>query len=136
MKKLLSTLALSLSAIITTTAMAAPQHDPRQGHVQPPKPPTHQNFKYQQQNDRFDRNDRFEKRDRHDNRFNQQRVNPSKDWRSGQSLPKQFSSSRFEVNHREAQNLSKTNKNQQWYKINGDYVLVNEKNNKIIRILG
>ena len=133
MKKLLSTLALSLSAMIATTAMAAPQHDPRQRNFQPPKPPTHQNFKYQQQADRHDRFDRNDHNDRFDR---QKRVNPSKEWRSGQYLPKQFNSSRYEVNHREAQNLSRANKNQQWYKINGDYVLVNEKNNKIIRILG
>lgn len=124
---------------MATTAMAAPHHGPRQGNFQPAKPSTHQNFKYQQQHDRFDRNDRVHQNERFDrnDRFTQQhRINPSKDWRSGQTLPKQFSSSRYEVNHREAQKLSKTNKNQQWYKINGDYVLVNEKSNKIIRIQG
>jgi len=32
--------------------------------------------------------------------------------------------------------LPKPGKYQQWYKVNGDYVLVNERNNRIIRVIG
>lgn len=52
----------------------------------------------------------------------------------GQTLPRQYDSSRFHVSDREARRLAKTGRYQQWYKVNGDYVLVNERNNRIVRI--
>ena len=139
MKKLFSTLALSLTALLTTTAMAAPHHNT--GYTQ--NQPTHSRYAShhtQQQATHFDRHyhaehDQHRRFEQH-HRFEQQRVNPSQDWRSGQYLPTQFSASHYKVGQREAKKLSKTHKNQQWYKINGDYVLVNEKNRRIVQILG
>lgn len=123
MKKLLTTLALSLSALIATSAMAAPDHryDDRQGY----------NHAHSHQDKRWDNNNRYDQ-----NRYDNKRVNPSRDWRTGQTLPRQYSNSRFEVSDREARRLPKVSRNQQWYKVNGDYVLVNERNNRIIRIQG
>lgn len=123
MKKLLTTLALSLSALIATSAMAAPDHryDDRQGY----------NHAQSHQDKRWDNNNRYEQ-----NRYDNKRVNPSRDWRTGQTLPRQYSNSRFEVSDREARRLPKVSRNQQWYKVNGDYLLVNERNNRIIRIQG
>lgn len=122
MKKVLTTIALSLSALVATSAMAAPQHDPRFNHPGP-KPAPHWNAK-----------------DSHkwnDNRGHQNRVvNPSRDWRVGQKLPSQYNSKRFEVTGFEARRLPDAGRNQQWYKINNDYVLINERNNKIMRIIG
>ena len=65
-----------------------------------------------------------------------QNVNPSRQWRVGQQLPRQFNSSKFELSDRQAKNLPKAARNQQWYKINGDYVLVNERTDRIVRIIG
>ena len=63
-------------------------------------------------------------------------IHASRQWRTGQELPRQFSSSRYEVNHNELRRLPKVGRNQQWLKINGDYVLVNERNDRILRIIG
>ena len=125
MKKVLTTIALSLSALMATSAMAAPdyRYDDRQRH----QVASHQDNRWD--NNRYDDNRRYQH-----NRYNQ-RVNPSRDWRSGQILPRQYSSSRFEVSHREARRLPQVNRYQQWYKVNGDYVLVNERNNRIVRII-
>jgi Ni/Co efflux regulator RcnB len=71
-----------------------------------------------------------------DNRYQNKRVNPSRDWRSGQTLPRGYDSSRYHVSDREARRLPNTGRYQQWYKVNGDYVLVNERNNRILRIIG
>ena len=42
-----------------------------------------------------------------------------------------YDSSRYHVSDREARRLPNTGRYQQWYKVNGDYVLVNERNNRI-----
>lgn len=125
MKKVLTTIAVSLSALIASSAMAAPQHDPRFNH-QPP-PPAHWKNNDHRGNDHKWNND---------NRYQQKRVNPSRDWRVGQTLPRSYDSSRYKIDYRDTKRLSKPSRNQEWYKINGDYVLVNEKNNKIVRIIG
>ncbi|OTG69563.1 hypothetical protein B9T25_03060 [Acinetobacter sp. ANC 4470] len=113
MKKILTTIALSLSALMATSAMAATDH----------RYDDQQRYNHTQDN-RWDNN----------NRYDNKRVNPSRDWRVGQTLPRQYSSSRFQVSDREARRLAKTGRYQQWYKVNGDYVLVNERTNRIIRI--
>lgn len=113
MKKMITTIALSLSALMATSAMAASDHryddQQRYNHTQ---------------DSRWDNN----------NRYDNKRVNPSRDWHVGQTLPRQYSNSRFQVSDREARRLAKTGRYQQWYKINSDYVLVNERNNRILRI--
>lgn len=121
MKKVLTTIALSLSALLATSAMAAPQHDPRYNH-NPHKPAPHWNAK-----DSKKWND--------DRRHNNRMVNPSRDWRVGQSLPRQYDNKRFEVSDRKARRLPNTGRFQQWYKVNNDYVLVNERSNRIVRII-
>ena len=129
MKKILSTLALSLSVLVATSAMAAPQHDPRfaQNHGKP-TPPAHWNQKDAK---------KWEQDKRHQaNRFDDRRVNPSREWRSGDKLPKQFESNRYRLNGHETRHLPRMGKNQSWYKVNGDYVLVNDRNNKIVRVIG
>lgn len=122
MRNILSTIALSLSALITTSAMAAQQHDSRFNH----QPPAH-----------WSSNDKYPSKQHwnNDNRYNSHRVNPSRDWRVGQPLPRQYDSSRYKVDYRESKHLKKPKKNEAWYKVNGDYVLVNTKSDKIIRII-
>ena len=121
MKKVLTTIALSLSALLATSAMAAPQHDPRYNH-NPHKSAPH-----------WDAKDSKKWND--DRRHNNREVNPSRDWRSGQVLPRQYDNKRFKVSDREARRLPNTGRFQQWYKINNDYVLVNERSNRIVRII-
>ena len=118
MKKILTTIALSLSALMATSAMAAPDH----------RYDDHQRYNHAQQNKHDSRWD-------NNNRYDNKRVNPSRDWRVGQTLPRQYSGSRFQINDREARQLPRSGRYQQWYKINGDYVLVNERNNRISRIV-
>lgn len=130
MKKLFTALAISMSALVASTAMAGP-NDHRDHRFQSKQPPAHWNN--QHKDPRF--ND-HRSASRYDNNGRYNSVNPSRHWRTGQALPRQFSSSRFEVDHRELRRLPKASRNQQWYKINGDYVLVNERNDRIVRIIG
>ena len=127
MKKVLTTIALSLSALMATSAMAAPDHryDDRQRYNHAP---SHQD-KLWDNNNRYDHN-RYD-----NNRYDNKRVNPSRDWRAGQNFPRVFSSSSYKVSDREARRLPNTGRYQQWYKVNGDYVLVNERTDRIVRII-
>lgn len=122
MKKILSALTLTLTAIVSASAIAGP-NDHRDHRTYDAK-----NYAHWNKNDK-------DRRFVQNNRFNHG-VNPSREWRSGQKLPRQFSSARYAVNNYELKRLPKANRNQQWYKINGDYVLVNEKNDKIVKIIG
>jgi len=121
MKKVLTTIALSLSALMATSAMAAPDHrydDHRYNHA-----PSHQDK-------RWDNNNRYDH-----NRYDNKKLNLSRDWRAGQNFPRFYDSSRYKVSDREARRLPNANRYQQWYKINGDYVLVNERTDRIVRII-
>lgn len=125
MNKLLTAITISLSALVATSAMAGSHDDRRYDHGNPHHQWNQKDDRRWNNHDRFDRNDRYEKR-----------VNPSREWRSGQYMPSQFSSSRYHVNYKNYRQLPKPGKYQQWYKVNGDYVLVNERNNRIIRVFG
>lgn len=114
MKKILSAIALSMSAILSASAIAAPND--------------HRDHRYDSR-DKAHWNDKGR-----DNRYSNS-VNPSRDWRIGQTLPRQYSSPRYEVSNSTLKRLPKANRNQQWYQINGDYVLVNERNDKIVKII-
>lgn len=122
MKKILTTIALSLSALMATSAMAAPDHR-YDDHQRYNHAPSHQDK-------RWDNNNRYDH-----NRYDNKKVNPSRDWRAGQNFPRVFSSSSYKVSDRDARRLPDTNRYQQWYKVNGDYVLVNERTDRIVRII-
>lgn len=123
MKKVLTALTLSISALVATSAMADDHRNDNNRYDR-----SHWDHKYDH---RWNNHDRYDRNDRYDNR-----VNPSREWRSGQYMPSQFSSSRYHVNYKNYRQLPKPGKYQQWYKVNGDYVLVNERNNRIIRVIG
>lgn len=126
MNKLLTAITLSMTALVATSAMAGSQDDRRYNHDQ------YQKNHWDHKNDQ-----RWNNQNRYDH-YNQNgnRVNPSREWRSGQYMPSQFSSSRYHVNYKDYRQLPKPGKYQQWYKVNNDYVLVNERNNRIIRVVG
>ncbi|ALH94806.1 RcnB family protein [Acinetobacter equi] len=120
MKKVLSLLTLSLSTLIATSAIAGSNYehyDKSTYHLNPKDKHVYSSKKYD------------------DHNKSKYKVKPARDWKTGQTLPRQFQHSAYEVSYKDASRLSKPNKNQQWLKINGDYVLINERNQKIIRII-
>jgi len=125
MKSILTTITLSISAFIATSAIAAPNdaYWRDKNHYA-------QNQWNHHHHQRWN-NTRYERYDRYDNR-----IRPSREWRSGQVLPNQFNSSRYHVDYRNYRHLPRPDKYHQWYRVNGDYVLVNQKNNRIIRVIG
>ena len=62
-------------------------------------------------------------------------VRPSRDWKVGQKVPKQYQAKQYYVNQKADKRLSKPNRNQQWLKVNGDYILTQGTTYSIIKIV-
>ena len=56
-------------------------------------------------------------------------------WQTGYIMPQHYRGDSYKVGYRE-NNLPKPSRNQQWYKINQDYILVDVENHHILRIAG
>ena len=63
-------------------------------------------------------------------------INPSRDWKVGQKVPNQYHTASYKVDHSKYKKLTKPGRNQQWIKVNGDYVLTNVISHSIIKIIG
>lgn len=97
MKKFISAITLSLSALIATSAMADWDH----GRDHRPMA-SHEKF----------------------------------EWREGVILPERYHDNHYYVNdYRVYKNLHKPAKFERWYKVDGRYVLVNERTHHIIRVV-
>jgi len=135
MKTLVKTLVLSLSTtLITIPAMAAPQEHNSQ-HVDQHANSNHQqNHNSPKSSQHAEPNHQAQHANPASQKINKS-INPSRDWKVGQRLPSQYHGKGYKINHTKYKRLSKPARNQQWIKINGDYVLVNVLNHNIIKII-
>lgn len=136
MKKIISAITLSLSAMVATSAMADSSYDHRVDRQN--YSTSHANMSNKHYADQ--RNDKYDDRRYKNNpsRYQEQykrNIKPARDWRAGQILPRQFNPNAYAVSYKDARRLFKPNNHQQWLKINGDYVLINERNHKIVKII-
>lgn len=133
MKKILTALALSFSALIATSmTFADPPHNDRgyqnrgngnaYGHDK-------KKFRDFNQDEDMMQEQRREREERGVRRLQQHR------WQPGYIMPQHYRGDGYKVAYRD-KNLPKPGKNQQWYKINNDYILVDSDSNSILRILG
>ena len=128
MNTLVKAIVLSLStALVAAPVMAAPQDHPPQQHNQ------QHNQKYNQQHTQSHHKAPVQQ---HHNAVHKKAVNPSHDWRVGQKVPSQYYAQSYKVDHKKFKKLSKPGRNQQWIKVNGDYVLINVMSHSIIKIIG
>lgn len=126
MKKILTALALSFSALmVSSIANASPQNDDR-GYDRPHDKKGYRNFK---QEDDDIQEQRREREERGVRRLQQHR------WQPGYIMPQHYRGDGYKVDYRES-NLPKPSRNQQWYKINNDFILVDSDSNNIVRIQG
>ena len=56
-------------------------------------------------------------------------------WQTGYVMPQHYRGNGYKVDYKE-HDLPKPSRNQQWYKINNDYILVDTDSNNIVRIQG
>ncbi|MFD1438814.1 RcnB family protein [Acinetobacter sp. ANC 4282] len=124
MNTLVKAIVLSLStALVAAPVMAAPQDHHSQQH----------NQQHSQQSAQSHHKAPVQQ---HHNAAHKKAVNPSHDWRVGQKVPSQYYAQSYKVDHKKIKKLSKPGRNQQWIKVNGDYVLINVMSHSIIKIIG
>lgn len=127
MNTLMKAIVLSIStALVAAPAMAAPQQDQKhqvQSTHNQKAPSKQQQTKHQTQTPAKHQIQQTKK------------VDPSRDWRAGQKVPSQYHGNSYKVDHNTHHKLTKPGKNQQWIKVNGDYILTNVISHAIIKII-
>jgi Ni/Co efflux regulator RcnB len=136
MNKIISAITLSLSAMVATSAMAGSSYDHRVDHQNYSTSHANMSNKHyaDQHNDKYDDHRYKNNSSRYQEQY-KRNIKPARDWRAGQILPRQFNPNTYAVSYKDARRLFKPNNHQQWLKINGDYVLINERNHKIVKII-
>lgn len=114
MKNIAKALILSLSTAVALPAFAAPNNGQPEQH-QPAS--SHQKDNRQAQN------------------HQKKQIQPNRDWKAGQKVPSQYRGASYKVNPAHNKRLTKPGKNQQWIKVNGDYVLTNMVTHTIIKVI-
>ena len=128
MKKILSVLAISLSALMASSlTVAAPHHDDDRGFDKPRHEQSRKHREYREENS----DERFEKRRMREER-GVQRLQQLK-WQEGYVMPQHYRGNSYKVDSKDS-SLPKASRNEQWYKVNNNYILVNTDSNTIIRI--
>lgn len=117
MKKILTTLAISLSALcFIPTSMAAPPHEKHLDTLQ-----------FEEADEQTRKNKRRLREEMGFKRLKQHK------WQEGYVMPQHYRGNRYKVDYSE-HDLPKPNRQQQWYKINNDYVLIDSASNSIVSI--
>ncbi|MFT4021194.1 MAG: RcnB family protein [Acinetobacter sp.] len=111
MKLLIKSTVLALTTAIATTAVFAAPNDIRH------EPERHEIHKSPIKNQ------------------SRQDIRPSRDWRVGHKVPSQHFRGATPIDYRHYKKLPRPGHQQKWYKIHGDYVLINTFSHNIIRIV-
>ena len=123
MKKILATVAISFSALMASTALnAAPQFEP-QSEAEAVQPNLQK---------KRDKRDMHEPEHRSREQRGMKRLQHMK-WQTGYVMPQHYRSDGYKVEYKN-NNLPKPARNQQWYKINNNYILLNSETNSIVKI--
>lgn len=108
MKKILSAIAISVSAMMAaSTTFAAPEHSDNH------KPSMQQ----------------------HQTQKHSPKAQAKSNWKVGHQYPTQYRTATHKVDYKHSKKMSKPSRNQQWYKADGRYVLVNTLNHNILKVV-
>jgi Ni/Co efflux regulator RcnB len=125
MKKIVVALTLSFSALMASSAItAAPQFE-SEDYAEQPAP------KMKKIREKYDIN---EPEHRSREQRGMKRLQHMK-WQTGYVMPQHYRSDGYKVEYKD-NNLPKPARNQQWYKINDNYILLNSETNSIVKIQG
>lgn len=125
MLKILAVTAISLSALIITGSAFANSNDQFFAYHKNNNDKMQANYEAREYN-------RLEKRRIQEER-GVQRLQQHK-WETGYVMPQHYRSNRYKVEYKDF-DLPKPNRNQQWYKVNKDYILIDSQNNNILQII-
>lgn len=123
MKKILAGIAISFSALMASSALtAAPQFD-TESYAETPQT---------QMKKMREKRDVHEPEHRSREQRGMKRLQHMK-WQTGYVMPQHYRSDGYKVEYKD-NNLPKPARNQQWYKINNHYILLNADTNSIVKI--
>jgi Ni/Co efflux regulator RcnB len=125
MKKILTSLVVSLATLTSTVTIAAPNFDRGSDMGGSPRD-RGQGFDRDQ--DDSIRSERRLRQEQGVQRLKQHR------WQTGYIMPQHYRGDAYKADYREF-NLPRPSRGQQWYKINNDFILVNSDSNDIVRIM-
>ncbi len=128
MKKILTILAISFSALMANSVTTAAPHDNERDWDQPRHQSKGRDFRDNDDDDRM-QDKRRVREERGVKRLQQHK------WQTGYVMPQHYRGNGYKVDYKE-HDLPKPSRNQQWYKINNDYILVDTDSNNIVRIQG
>lgn len=131
MKKILAIIAISLSTLMNMQiASAGPHFDNNRGYERGEKGDRGNRGRNARD---YDDDDIQEKRREREER-GVKRLQQHK-WQTGYVMPQHYRGNSYKVDYKDS-NLPKPSRNQQWYKINNDYILVDSDSNNIVNIRG
>ena len=129
MKKILTVVTLSFSAMFAANfAVAAPHSNEYQNNDNRERGKGHEK---RAQRD-FDSEQQHQDRRKYREERGVKRLQEHK-WQMGYVMPQHYRGNSYKTEYKQ-HNLPKPSRNQQWYKINNDYILVDSENNSILKI--
>jgi len=130
MKKILTVLAISFSALMASSVSLAGPHEKNNNYRgwDPSDQP-----KFSRDRDSLDHDDMQDKRRMREER-GFKRLQQHK-WQPGYVMPQHYRGDGYKVDYQN-HDLPRPSRNQQWYKINNDYILVDTDSNNIVRVQG
>ena len=133
MKKILTVLTLSLSAMLVSTfALAAPQSHGFRDNDSQDRGPQERGRGFENRPNRDFQPDQDQNRRKLREERGVKRLQQHK-WQPGYVMPQHYRGNAYKADYKDS-HLPKPSRNQQWYKINNDYILVDSDNNNILRI--
>ena len=130
MKKILTILAISFSALMANSVTTAAPHDNDRDWDQPRHQSDNRGRDFRDNDD----DERMQDKRRVREERGVKRLQQHK-WQTGYVMPQHYRGNGYKVDYKE-HDLPKPSRNQQWYKINNDYILVDTDSNNILRIQG
>ena len=130
MKKILTILAISFSALMANSVTTAAPHDNDRDWDQPRHQSDNRGRDFRDNDD----DERMQDKRRVREERGVKRLQQHK-WQTGYVMPQHYRGNGYKVDYK-SHDLPKPSRNQQWYKINNDYILVDTDSNNIVRIQG
>jgi len=132
MKKILAIIAISLSTLsVTQISSANPRFDNDNGGYDR-RDTGDRGYRGRNFRENDDENIQEKRREREERGV--RRLQQHK-WQPGYVMPQHYRGNSYKVDYKD-NNLPKPSRNQQWYKINNDYILVDSESNSIVSIRG
>jgi Ni/Co efflux regulator RcnB len=129
MKKMMAILTISFSALLASSLSSAAPHFDNRGDDHPrSNQGKGRDFRDSDQDDERMQDKRRMREERGVKRLQQHQ------WQTGYVMPQHYRGNGYKVEYKE-HNLPKPARNQQWYKINNDYILIDSGSNGILRIV-